>query len=141
MSACSDDTADADGNGELEKEELELAIGSLQSGKLTKSEFDDIWSALNPDGKPKDVQLTEARGRAYEGEPDSVAPLSCPHSVAHQFCLRPLELVTAAQHAASNCAAEQLVAATRPQRWRRNARRRSRSSRASEQRIGASSAR
>ena len=52
MSACSDDTADADGNGELEKEELELAIGSLQSGKLTKSEFDDIWSALNPDGKP-----------------------------------------------------------------------------------------
>ena len=45
-------TADLDGDGELEKEELALAIGSLQSGKLSESEFDDIWAALNPTGKP-----------------------------------------------------------------------------------------
>ena len=45
-------TADIDGDGELEKEELALAIGSLQSGKLSDTEFDEIWGALNPTGKP-----------------------------------------------------------------------------------------
>ena len=34
VSACSDDTADADGNGELEKEELELAITSPRVSTL-----------------------------------------------------------------------------------------------------------
>lgn len=47
-----DDTADVDGDGEMTKEELSLAIGSLQSGQLTAPEFDQIWSALNPAGKP-----------------------------------------------------------------------------------------
>jgi hypothetical protein len=47
-----DNTADIDGDGKLEKEELETAIGSLQSGRLTHEEFDEIWIALNPQGKP-----------------------------------------------------------------------------------------
>lgn len=46
------DTADTDGNGELTHAELYLAIGSLQAGKLSDAEFDQIWAALNPAQKP-----------------------------------------------------------------------------------------
>jgi len=42
------DIADVDGDGELTKQELSLAIGSLQSGSLTTEEFDQIWDVLNP---------------------------------------------------------------------------------------------
>ena len=49
---CVDDTADIDGDGELTKEELHLAIGSLQAGQLVDEEFDQIWNVLNSAGKP-----------------------------------------------------------------------------------------
>ena len=47
-----DDTADINGDGELTKDELHLAIGSLQAGQLVDDEFDQIWNVLNPKGKP-----------------------------------------------------------------------------------------
>ena len=47
-----DDTADIDGDGELTKDELHLAIGSLQAGQLVDDEFDQIWNVLNSKGKP-----------------------------------------------------------------------------------------
>jgi hypothetical protein len=46
------DTADVDGDQELTKDELHLAIGSIQSSNVTDEEFDRIWDALNPGALP-----------------------------------------------------------------------------------------